>query len=350
MVSKQKTILVTGASGFMGTHIVEEFLSAGYIVRGTVRSEEAALKVRRTFPDQESRLDLTIVPDMAQAHAFDEAVKDVHGVVHNASPFHTQVQSNERELLRPSIDGTTNILSAVQAHAPDVKRVVLTSSFAAMVDMSLGNRPGHVYSEKDWNPITYQQAKKALTPPVLAYTAAKTGAEHAAWDFMQASYPHFDLVTILPAMVYGPNRNATANLASLNTSSADLYRIMSPESKPDDPVPPNVLYSWVDVRDVAFAHRRAFEVPEAGGNRFFLCEGNFTNQQVADILRDKLPELRSRVPVGTPGSGFEGVDMYKIDHSRSEKVLGVKYHSLEQTVVDSAKAFLQLEQRMPVVV
>jgi nucleoside-diphosphate-sugar epimerase len=75
-----KTVLVTGASGFIATHIVNAFLERGYNVRGTVRSESTAAKVKKTHPKYQDQLSFAIVPDIAAANAFDEAVKGVDGV------------------------------------------------------------------------------------------------------------------------------------------------------------------------------------------------------------------------------------------------------------------------------
>lgn len=339
-----ETILITGASGFVATHVVDAFLQAGYAVRGTVRSQETADKVRSTFPQHVDRLSFAIVPDIGAPNAFDEASKGVQGVIHTATPFQIQVDDNERDLLRPAIEGTNNLLASVKKNAADVRRVVITSSFAAIIDITKGNRPGHVYTEADWNPLTYEEAAKKDTPGAAAYTAAKTLAERAAWDFIAREQPSFDVATICPPMVYGPNKNATTNLAKLNTSSADIYRFMNPASKSTDPVPTNSFWSWVDVRDVAQAHLKAYQLPEAGGQRFFIVQGNFSYQQVTDILREKVSEIKDRVPVGNPGSGLGDVDLYGVDNSKSKKTLGINYHNLEQTVVDSAHAFLKLEK------
>jgi len=58
-----------------------------------------------------------------------------------------------KDLLEPAIKGTTGILDSVKRLAPTVKRVVVTSSFAAVADPSKGHRPGYVYTDKDWNPV-----------------------------------------------------------------------------------------------------------------------------------------------------------------------------------------------------
>ena len=77
-------------------------------------------------------------------------------VLHTASPFHHNVQDPVKDFLDPAIKGTTGILKAIKAYAPTVKRVVVTSSFAAIV-----NPFGHkkVYDETVWNPLTWEQAR-----------------------------------------------------------------------------------------------------------------------------------------------------------------------------------------------
>ena len=99
-------------------------------------------------------------------------------------------------------------------------------------------------------------------------------------------------------------------------------------SKPSHAIPPTSLWVWVDVRDVAEAHLKAFEVPEAGRQRFLIAEGKYSYQRIVDILRDRMVEVRDRVPVGKPRSGLG--DVYGIDASKSENVLGLRYRPLRR--------------------
>ena len=234
-------ILITGASGFLAAHILNEFLDHGYSIRGTVRSEETAEKVRKTHKKYGDKLSFAIVKDVAAPGSFDEAVKGVAGVIHTASPFQTQVEDNERDLLIPAIHGTTEVLQAVYKHNANVKRVVITSSFASCFDASKGLWPEKTYTEKDWNPIKYDEAKDAEGG--MAYMASKTLAEKAAFDFVKENKPNFNISTILPPMIYGPNAHAVTNLDHLNTSSADIYRLINGSEKE---VPPTNFFAWVD--------------------------------------------------------------------------------------------------------
>ncbi|KAG9558940.1 putative cinnamoyl-CoA reductase, partial [Aureobasidium melanogenum] len=335
--ASQQTILVTGASGFMATHIVSSFLSAGYNVRGTVRSQKSAEGVKKSHPEYASQISFAIVPDIAAPNAFDEAVKDVDGVIHNASPFAFDVKDNEKELLNPAIQGTKGCLEAVKKFAPKVKRVVVTSSFASIVDMSKGTRPGYTYTEEDWNPCTYEEAKKG--DGAVAYCASKAFAERAAWEFGKDPEVKFDVVTICPPMVYGPPKHAVPDMKKLNTSSADIYRFINGSTKePGDTGFP----LCVDVRDVGTAHLKAYEVPEASNQRFAVTSGNFTYQRVCDIIRAKFPELKDKVPEGNPGEAYP--DFFGLSNEKAKKVLGMQFIGLEEMVVDTVKSLLELEK------
>lgn len=96
--------------------------------------------------------------------------------------------NTKKDLLDPAVNGTKGLLSAVKKNAPSVTRVVLTSSFAAILDAAKGTDPSNTYSEKDWNPVTEEEAE---INPAFGYRASKTFAEKAAWDFVEKEKPNF---------------------------------------------------------------------------------------------------------------------------------------------------------------
>lgn len=87
MVSHRIIVLVTGASGFIATHIVDQALRAGYAVRGTVRSQGTPDRVHETFSEYMNLLELVVIPDFTAPYALDEAVHDVICVIYTANPF-----------------------------------------------------------------------------------------------------------------------------------------------------------------------------------------------------------------------------------------------------------------------
>lgn len=249
------------------------------------------------------------------------------------------VENNERDLLNPAIHGTTGILTAIQTHNPSIKRVVITSSFASIVNISKANWPGHTYTEADWNPVTYETALSADGP--TAYCASKTFAEKAAFDFVDKKHPNFAISTVCPPLVYGPVAHGVADMSHLNTSAADIYRLMNGTSKE---VPETSFWAFADVRDVAKAHRLAYESAAAAGQRYFITSGNFGYQQVCDVLRAKVPEVKDRTPEGKPGSGL-GAEVYGVSNEKARRELGMSFRGLEECIVDMARSLLELEKQ-----
>lgn len=106
-------------------------------------------------------------------------------------------------------------------------------------------------------------------------------------------------------------------------------------------IPPTGTFLYVDVRDVAVAHVRAIEVAEAGGKRFFVTAGFFSNKEIVDAVRKTHPELTSKLPAeDTPGDFPSNI--YEIDNSRSKKILGIKYRPFPETVADTIRSLQEV--------
>lgn len=183
-----------------------------------------------------------------------------------------------------------------------------------------------------------------MGPPNTAYQASKKFAERAAWDFVEKEKPKFDVVTIAPPMIYGPLRHSVPNVKELNESTARIYNLFI-KSEKDAALPPNGMPVYTDVRDVAEAHVRAAEVEEAGGERFIVSTGHVTSQNISDILRSGISALESRTPVGIKGGNPLPSNAYAIDSEKVQRVLGLKFRSLEQTILDMGKQLLEIEKQ-----
>ncbi|KAI8293105.1 Ketoreductase azaE [Colletotrichum sp. SAR 10_98] len=304
----------------------------------TVRNQAKADTIRASNPGfGPEKLDFAIVPDVAQSDAFDEAVKSdapFEAVIHTASPFTFNVTDIQADLLDPAINGTTGILRAIKNGAPSVKRVVITSSFGSMMDISKGLWPDHTYDEKDWNPITLYQA---LENPGFGYSASKTFAEKAAWSFVENESPGFTLSTINPPLVFGPAVQELASLDALNTSNQFIRSFILGAAKKE--ISPTTNPIFADVHDVAFAHVMAMEKEEAGNQRFFITGGYCSNRQIIDIIRKNFPEYKSALPSKCTKGGELPNKVYKVNNQRSIDVLGIKYRSFEECVVDTVRSF-----------
>ena len=325
-------VLLTGGSGFIAAHCVDTLLKHGHYVVFTVRSDEKGQKILSNHPDAKSKLSYVIVKDIATEGAFDEAVKSdppFEAVLHTASPFHFNIEDPKKDLLDPAIIGTTGILKSIHKFAPTVKRVVITSSFASIVNPAEQN--GASYSEKDWNPVTWDEA---LKDSATAYRASKTFAEKAAWDFVEQQKPNFSISTMCPPLVIGPVVHYFNDLDSINTSNQRTLNMIKGKMK--DGLAATGVYIWVDVRDLADAHVFAIEKEEAANKRFFITAGYFSNAEIAQIIKDEFPEYKDGLPEKLESDRPK--DVYKYDNNRSKEILGVKYRPLKGAIVDLVKS------------
>ncbi|KAI0538400.1 hypothetical protein GGR58DRAFT_513091 [Xylaria digitata] len=315
-------VLLTGGSGFIASHVLDALLDAGFEVVVTARSEEKGKIIVESVKPH--RLAYAVVEDIAKEGAFDPVFQTqapFDYVVHTASPYHLNVQDPVKDFLDPAIKGTTGILRSIKAYGSAVKRVVITSSSASILNP---DNHAKVYDETHWAPTTYEDAIK---DPAKAYKAGKVLAEKAAWAFVENEKPNFDLAVINCTYVFGPIQRKLASLEAMNVSNHYIRDMIQGKQKnglkPTAPVP-----TWVDVRDVAQAHLRAMMVPRAGGNRFYVVGGYFSNKQIADMVRENFPSLAGRLPVDAVDDLPD--DVFGFDNSRSREILGLEYTSLEK--------------------
>ncbi|KAL4963084.1 SDR family oxidoreductase [Aspergillus stella-maris] len=337
-------VLLTGGSGFVASHILNVLLERGYSVTTTVRSAAKGDKILQSYKVQDDKLSYVIIKDIAAEGAFDHALQaspPFDYVIHTASPFPANFADPVTDLLDPAIKGTTGILNAIKAYALSVKRVVITSSFAAMAN---GVSPPHIYDESSWNPVTWNEA---VSDHSKSYRGSKTFAEKAAWEFVNHGDCLFDLVTLNPPLVYGPVihhlENQGQSLASLNTSNQRIRDFIQGKYRFES-LPPTGTFLWVDVRDLALAHVRALEVPEAGGKRFFATAGHCSNKRIVDAIRETRPDVSHLLPQN-PVDDFPGDSCYGFDNSRSREILGIQFRSLEEGIGDTADSLLELIAR-----
>jgi len=126
-------VLVTGGSGFIGSHCIVQLLAAGHRVRTTVRTLKREGDVRALLTqggaEAVDRLSF-FVADLESDAGWAEAVTGCDYVLHVASPFPANIPRHEDELIVPAREGALRVLRA--ARDAGVRRVVLTSSFAAI--------------------------------------------------------------------------------------------------------------------------------------------------------------------------------------------------------------------------
>jgi dihydroflavonol-4-reductase len=335
------TVLVTGGSGFIGSHTILQLLAAGHQVRTTVRNLKRESDVRALLTqgggDPGNRLSF-FAANLENDAGWPAAVAGCDYVLHVASPFPPTVPKHEDELIVPAREGALRVLRA--SRDAGVKRVVLTSSFAAI---GYSHDDHHApFTENDWTDPTI----KGIT----AYVKSKTLAERAAWDFISREGGNLELSVINPTAVFGPVLGPDYAASILL-----IQRLM------DGAVPgiPRLYLGVVDVRDVADLHIRAMTNPAAKGERFLAVASNFMSlQEVAKILKSRLGAAAKRVPtrevpnflihlvaLRDPAAKQILPELGKKKNASNEKarrILGWTPRSSEDAIVATAESLIRL--------
>ncbi|KAF4442935.1 hypothetical protein F53441_11579 [Fusarium austroafricanum] len=339
-------IAVTGANGFIAQHCIALLLCEGYRVLGTVRSQTKLDQVLELH-GRDPNLSVRVVEDITSVESYISAFGSIRpdAILHLAAPFHYDTTNLENDLMIPAVKGSTAILNAAN-QLGGVKRIVHTNSFAGIYDAAKGLQPGKIYTAKDWSPLTYEDGVKAPAAAV-AYRAAKTVAEKVAWKWMDDNpSAQFDLVSLNPAMVFGPFLQGAVPKSPeyLNTSNKIVYGIISAGENGEIPATKGPV--WVSVKDVAIAHLRAIQVPEAGGERYLLAAGVYCNQEIADVARDVAGKHKNKIPPGTSGMR-EASTHFGVDASETEKTLGMKWQNLEDMLSGLLPQLFEIQKQDP---
>ncbi|WP_264537409.1 SDR family oxidoreductase [Flavobacterium sp. N1736] len=278
MSNSNKTVLVTGGSGYVGTQCILHLLQEGYTVKTTVRSlskSETVLESLKSGGISSFEKLSFFQADLNSDAGWNDAVKDCDYVLHVASPFPAQQPEDENELIIPARDGALRVLKA--ARDAGVKRLVFTSSFAA-IGYSIKDQD-HVFTEEDWTDPN---------APIQPYIKSKTIAEKAAWDFIKNEGGNLEFTVINPVGIFGPilNNNDSASVQVVITG---ILSGMVKES-------PDFTLGVVDVRDVADLHIKAMTNPKANGERFLATsDGVVSFYDVAQLIKKERPELSGKI-------------------------------------------------------
>ena len=327
-----ETVLVTGGTGFIGLHCLQQLLDKGYKVRTTIRSESRKQEVLEAMKKHSSNCENLefYIADLLKDDGWKEAVEGSKYVLHVASPFFLGEPENEDVFIKPAVEGTLRVLKAC-ADA-DVQKVVLTSSFAAV---GYGHpREKEVYTEEDWSSVDGE---------ISAYAKSKTLAEKAAWEFVEnlEESKKFDLTVINPVAVTGPM--LTSDIGSSNDF---LLKLISGSM----PACPKIHMGYIDVRDVAKAHIFSMTEEKTNGERIIVSENEMFFAEVGKTLNEagfkksptkELPNFLVKIMsffVGELKTLLSALDRKgDIDKTKAERFFNWEFISTEQSVTETAQ-------------
>ncbi|THH28933.1 hypothetical protein EUX98_g5257 [Antrodiella citrinella] len=340
-MSQKSLVLVTGVSGYLGSHVINQLVIAGYRVRGTVRSAKVPDN-KKAFAVYGDAVEIIAWDDLVHG-THPEAFKGVDAVIHVAAPLVGREATAELAI-SVSVDGSLNIIR--QAEQAGIKNFGYVSSVVA-VTMGFAQGQFTPVTDQDWVPITKETVlSNKDTDKMTVYVAEKVLSERAVWEFVD-QHPHIELATVNPPFFFGPfapgHRSPfegnTFNAQSISTTDM-LWGLIKPSGA--HPLAPCL----VDVRDVARALVAALKAPPTSevGRKRILLSGEWRQlAEIAELVATKRPELASRIPASQKTELPVKVKPM-VDNTRLKEILGLEVTPWETTVLDTIDALVNLEK------
>ena len=248
-----RRVLITGASGFVGGHVVNAALDSGYSVRALVRDRDRAQAL-------EARGVELALGDLRDQASLNAAAKDCIGVLHIAALFR-ETNFPEAVFNDINLEGTRRLLDA--AIAAGASRFVHCSTSGVLGEL----KEVPASEETPYNPSDM-------------YQRSKTAGEQLALEYFRSN--KISGVVIRPAMIYGPG----------DTRLFKIFRLISKQrffyvGKGD------AFVHFIDVRDLARAFILALEARQHSGEIYTIAgERAMTLKQAADFIADELGVAR----------------------------------------------------------
>lgn len=299
-------VLLTGATGFLGSAILIDILKAGYTVNIAVRSEAKARLIREAPAiaslGKDSVCKSFIVPDLTAEGCLDEATAGTDLVIHCANPMPFTDGDMEQDIIIPAVKCTLRALESAQK-AGTVKRVVMVSSLGAFASPEIVGGtyvpPEEIFlGEKlndDFGPPFYN--------PLVGYCAAKTTALKRSLEWMDKAVAEgsisFDLINLAPCYIFGrvPLANSLKDLYS--TSNKVLLALVTGAGRsPDGKPAPATLCGGLTVDDFVETVHRSLDLggvktPSSGPSKHvatYVYSHKFEWNDIFPVIARKWPE------------------------------------------------------------
>ena len=328
-------VLVTGATGFIGLHCIDQLLNQGYAVNGSLRSPERKNEIFNALKNKNTpteNLNLFIF-NLTEDDGWDEGMQGCDYLLHVASPLSIEKHDDDF-FVKPAVAGVKRAFKFAKKH--NIKKVVLTSSVAAILET---DEDKEYFDETDWSDVESRQ--------IGSYAKSKTLAEKAAWQFLKENGNPFELAVINPALVTGPT--LTGDLGESNKAIEMVVTGKMPVAIP-------MQFGYVDVRDVATAHILAIQNPSSSGERFALSEKDLSYKKIAKLLKDNgfkkapsivvpvwlakfLANFNKELKVAVP---FMGKVRSVSKSTKAKDVLGWNPRPAEESILDVANQIKEM--------
>ena len=347
-----RTVMITGANGYLASHIVKQLLEKGYNVNACVRnaSNESSVEhlLKLTSSESTGKLRLFSTGDMADKSLFgryEKAMVNCDAIFHAATPLSPKFKgefNGIRDMLNPGMEGTKELLHTI-SNCPtrsSIQCFVLTSSMSAAAPVP---EPS-IKDESHWSDDDAQLARGNF------YGCLKTRQEKLCQSWSEKSVQegklssHFRFCAICPTMIVGPPLTAEDDDDYTPSGTmGSLYRVINPSPgqlsgqtlKEVKLKARNDSMSYIDVQDCAAMHIAAMENTNASGRYFSLVESWHWND-ILSTLKELYPSISLDENFKYEGQDIIRPTQFNLDRMNS---LGVKVKSIKEIFQECVSFF-----------
>jgi nucleoside-diphosphate-sugar epimerase len=328
-----RIVAVTGANGFIGSHVIKQGLEAGWEVRALVRPplDPARTHHLRALPGADERLTI-VAGDVLDRGSLITPLLGCDAVVHSAASVKLTAPNPQADIVDIAVLGTRNAFEV--AEDVGVTRFVLTSSESAIVRFDKPN--DYVFTERDWS----DDATLLQNP----YGRAKHDSERLMWTLAEQA-KRVEAVALLPGLVLGP----VMCRRHLDSSISVLLDVLGRELPGLPPVWHNV--TGVDI--VAAAHVAAVERDDVVGQRFPIVQEGMWWREIATRLSERFVVHQRELPpfVVRLGTWFDSrvnwsvvrplmKRSFRLDGARSIGALGLQPRKVDDILFEAAESLI----------
>ena len=342
-------VAVTGASGYVGSHVVVALVKHGFTVHACVtdlNNHDKTNHLKDLNKSEYSGHVELFSANLLEVDSYDTPFRGCSAVLHAGTPMGYGGANNPRQVYDGAINGTKSVLKSAK-NVGTVKRFIYTSSFSAIHHPM---KSGYVFSEKDWASDNRENDPNWKVDRIdqdgdIAYSMAKVECEHIAYDFA-ANSGQFDAISACPLTVLGPL------LSRVHEREGSwqwwLGRMLAGKTCERQW---NALWNIVDVRDVGEAQALMIESDVCkNGWRYQLSATDESGEIDVLQLQAHLQKLFPKISIGGPPEEIHNIiekygAVYQAPIARGDqarKELGLETHAIEDTLYETGKTLIGL--------